>query len=428
MFKSYIQKRLESYVVEYFVKHPEVKLVVVTGSVGKTSTKVAIATVLSEKFRVRLHEGNHNGTLSAPLAVLGVDYPSNIRNIFEWFGVFRAARKRISDPTDVDVIVQELGSDRIGEIAHFGTYLRPDIGVITAVSAEHMEFFKTIENVASEELGVANFSKIALINKDDIDGKFAKFLTNENVNTYGTSASAEYYFINEKYTAKDGYVGKFYAPDWPNPIQANIQMFGEHTLRPAIAAGAVGDKLGMKSDEIASGLVKIRSLPGRMNKLRGADNTTIIDDTYNSSPLAAQSSLRALYQMYATQKIAVLGDMNELGDLSVVEHESLGKMCDPAQLSWVITVGKQSEKYLAPAAKSKGCQIRCFQNALQAGAFVRSVMDEGAAILFKGSQGGIYLEEAVKLVLHSTDDEKNLVRQSPDWIKRKDEFFSKFSS
>ncbi|HUC96690.1 MAG TPA: Mur ligase family protein, partial [Candidatus Saccharimonadales bacterium] len=192
MFKSYIQRRLERYVKTYFNNHPEVILVVVTGSVGKTSTKVAIATILSERFRVRLHKDNHNTNMSAPLAILGVEYPKNIRNIGEWLTVFRAARERIKEPTDVDVVIQELGSDRIGQVPHFGSYLRPDIGVVTAVSAEHMEFFKTIDNVAAEELSVANFSKLALINKDDIDGVYAKDLKNADINTYGTSASAEY--------------------------------------------------------------------------------------------------------------------------------------------------------------------------------------------------------------------------------------------
>lgn len=424
MFKSFIQKKLESFVKSYFIKHPEVILVVVTGSVGKTSTKVAIATVLSERYKVRLHEDNHNTNMSAPLAILGIEYPKNIKDPREWLAVFRAARECVDGPTDVDVIIQELGSDRIGQVPHFGTYLNPDIGVVTAVSAEHMEYFHTIDTVAEEELSVANFSKQALINKDDIDGKYAAYLTNSHVNTYGTSATAEYHFISENYTAKEGQTGLFFAPELPDPVSASIQIFGEHTLRPAIAAGAVAVKLGMNATEIASGLSKVHSLPGRMNKLLGVNNTTIIDDTYNSSPLAAISSLRVLYQILAPQRIAVLGDMNELGEISAVEHEALGKLCDPNQLAWVVTVGDQAEKFLAPAARARGCQVKSFKNALLAGAFVRGVIEDGSAILFKGSQGGVYLEEAVKVLLHSSSDELQLVRQSPEWMARKMTFFS----
>ncbi|MEI6850358.1 MAG: UDP-N-acetylmuramoyl-tripeptide--D-alanyl-D-alanine ligase [Candidatus Saccharibacteria bacterium] len=426
MFKTYIQKRMEKYVNKYFVKHPEVKLIVVTGSVGKTSTKVAIATVLSEHFKVRLHMDNHNTHMSAPLAILGIEYPKNIKKIGEWLSVFRAAKKRIKDPTDVDIIVQELGSDRIGEVPYFGTYLHPDIAVITAVSAEHMEYFNTIENVAAEELSVANFSKMALINKDDIDGVYAKYLTNSNINTYGTSATAEYHFLSANYTAKEGHIGLFIAPELPDPMPATIQLFGEHTLRPAIAAGAVALKFGMSTSEIVRGLSLIRSLPGRMNKLRGCDGSTIIDDSYNSSPLAAKSSLQELYKLSGSQRIVVFGDMNELGQTAAFEHEELGKLCDPNQLAWVITVGPQTKSFLAPAAKARGCQVKCFDDALSAGAFTKSVIESGEAILFKGSESGIFLEEAVKVVLHSTADESQLVRQSSYWMNRKNNFFSKF--
>ena len=267
MFKLFVQQKLESYVKAYFKKHPEVKLVGVIGSVGKTCTKIAIATVLSERFRVRLQEGNHNTNFSAPLAILGVEYPVNIKSISAWLAVFRAAKDRIKEPTDVDIIVQELGSDRIGQVKHFGTYLHPDIGVVTAVSPEHMEFFHTVDNVAIEELGVANFSKIALINRDDIAGLYSKYLTNAKVNTYGTSAAAEYHYLSENYDINKGHEGVFVSPEWQNPVRAKINVLGEHTLRPAIAAGAVAIKLGMNEMEVANGLAKISSIPGRMNVL-----------------------------------------------------------------------------------------------------------------------------------------------------------------
>src|SRR5690606_18500166 len=127
MFKTHIQKKLESYVQKYFVRHPDVKLIVVAGSVGKTSTKTAIATVLAYRYRVRMHKGNHNTGFSAPLAILGIEYPENIRSLWAWMGVFRQARRRIKQPADVDVIIQELGTDKPGDIAEFGRYLRPDI-------------------------------------------------------------------------------------------------------------------------------------------------------------------------------------------------------------------------------------------------------------------------------------------------------------
>jgi UDP-N-acetylmuramoyl-tripeptide--D-alanyl-D-alanine ligase len=211
------------------------------------------------------------------------------------------------------------------------------------------------------------------------------------------------------------------------PVPVNIHELGDHMLRPAMAAAATAIKLGMSKEEVVKGLAKVQAVPGRMNVLRGVENTTIIDDSYNSSPLALEYSLRTLYQINAPQKIAVLGDMNELGETSAAEHEKAGSLCDLNELAWVVTVGGEAEKYLAPAAKIKGCQVRSFPDAISAGTFVKSVLTNGAVILFKGSQGGIYLEEAIKIILHSTSDEAYLVRQSPEWIKRKNDFFSKLS-
>lgn len=425
MFKTFIQKKLERYVVKYFKKHPEVKLIVVAGSVGKTSTKRAIATLLSQRYRVALEEGNHNTHMSAPLAILGVEYPDNIRSIGAWVSVFRAARQRINSPTGVDVIIQELGSDHPGDMAQFARYLKPDIAVITAVTPEHMEFFGTIEEVAKEELAAANMAQLAIINRDDIEGRFAEHLTNPNLTTYGTTAAAEYRFEEQDFTIDDGYKGQVLAAGYAEPISVTMKLLGEHSIRPALGGVAVAAKLGLTPKEIKSGLALLRPVPGRMNMLHGIDGTIIIDDTYNSSPVAAHSALQTLYGLQAPQRIAILGSMNELGESSADEHRLLGELCDPTLLSWVVTVGEEAEKYLAPAARARGCQVKSFRSAIEAGGFVRSVTEPGAVILAKGSQGGVYLEEAVKVLCVMSEDDE-LVRQSPAWLAKKEAFFTQF--
>ncbi len=423
MFKKYIQAKLERAVKKYFKKHPEVKLIAVVGSVGKTSTKIAIGTVLAEKYRVGLQEGNHNSELSAPLAILGIEFPDDIRSIRQWMAVFSAVRKRIKWPTGVDVIVQELGTDGIGQIPHFGTYLKPDITVVTSVAPEHMEFFKTMDAVAAEELSAVGFSKWALINRDDVPGEYAVNLTTPNINTYGSTEAAEYRFVTNDYTFEDGFNGTFVAPDFPVPVQTTLRVLGEHSTRAAAAAGAVAAKLDMHPDEIAAGMAKIRAVNGRMNLLRGTDNTYIIDDSYNSSPTAVASALRTLYQMNVPQRIVVLGSMNELGDMSQQAHEQVGLLCDSSHLSYVITVGEDAEKYITPVAQAGGNQVLNAKSAIDAGAMVNRLLEPGGVVLFKGSQGGIYLEEGIKVVLHSTDDENRLVRQSPAWLEKKRTFF-----
>jgi UDP-N-acetylmuramoyl-tripeptide--D-alanyl-D-alanine ligase len=424
-YKARVQKKLEEAVVAYFAAHSEVKLIVVTGSVGKTSTKTAIATMLSSKYRVRLHEGNHNTPMSVPLAILGVPYPDNVHSRGAWGRAIKAARAKILAPTDVDVIVQELGADHPGDITAFGKYLKPYMAVITAVTPEHMEYFKTIEAVAHEEIAAGNFSQLALINRDDIDGQYAQYLTNPNIDTYGTSAAAEYHFVQEDFSIDKGHVGNFVAPELSTGIRAAIKVIGEHNVRPAIAAATVGVKFGMTGPDIKAGLEKVRPIPGRMNVLRGLNSSTIIDDTYNSSPAAAVSAIQTFFSMESPQRIAIMGSMNELGESSPAEHEKIGKMFRPDIVEWVITIGEDAGKYLAPAAHAQGCQVKSFANAVQAGAFAHSVLEKGALVLAKGSQGGVYCEEAVKILLLDQSDIQKLVRQSPAWMATKETYFEK---
>jgi len=423
MFKTLIQKYLEYLVKKYLRKHKP-KLVVVTGSVGKTSAKLAIGTVLGEYYRVRTQSGNHNTHLSAPVAILGIEFPDNVHSVAAWWNVIRAAHGRINGPSDADVIVQELGSDQPGDIPHFGTYLHPDIAVITAVSDEHMEFFKTIDAVAREELSVAGFSGLTIVNRDDVDDKYASYATTSNIDTYGLAAPAEYQIILEPASPLDARIGKLIAPEWEQ-VPITLQLVGPQSVKSAVAAAAVAAKLGLTSQQVAVGLSKLTPVPGRMQILRGLKDSVLIDDTYNSSPLAVKAALDTLYEIDAPQHIAILGTMNELGELSAQAHAQVGSLCDPQKLDWVVTIGDHAKQFIAPAAMKKGCQVRSFMNPYDAGSFVHSVLAEHAAVLAKGSQNGVFAEEALKILLHATEEESYLVRQSPYWLDVKSQQFER---
>lgn len=426
MFKKYIQKRIEKLTKKYLEAHPEIKLVCVAGSVGKTSTKLAIATILSQQYRVHMHMGNHNAELSAPLAILNIPYPQNVRSIVAWLKVFKLAKRRIKQPADVDIIIQELGADKPGDVRSFERYLQPDVGVVTGVTPEHMEQFQTLDAVAEEELSLANFSKIAVINRDDIDTKYAALLTNTTINTYGTSGMAEYSFQTEDFSLEEGHKGYFTSPDFTQNLPARLHVVGEHNIRPVVGAVTVAVCFGMSPEAIAAGVELIRPAPGRMNVLLGVNEATIIDDTYNSSPAAAEMALKTLVSLPAPQRIAILGSMNELGAVSAYEHQRIGQLCQPDSLNWVVTIGGEAAQYLAPAAIANGCAVKSFPDAISAGAFVHGKLDRGAVVLAKGSEGGIFAEEAIKIILRSTDDTKKLVRQEPAWLEAKTAFFSKF--
>lgn len=421
MLKKFVRWNLERYVKKYFKKHSP-KLIAVVGSVGKTSTKLAIATVLSERYRIRTQNSNHNTDMSVPLGILGVEYPSDVHSIASWLAVFKAARLRIKTPQDVDVIIQELGTDAPGDIQAFGMYLKPDITVITSVSAEHMEFFGTLEKVAAEELSAAKFSQLTIVNRDDVDGKYSKYAETNSISTYGLSSPAEYRIELDPASPLDGRMGKFYAPEW-EPLSVNIQLVGDHSVKAVVAAAAVGAKLGLTAQQIAVGVAKITPVPGRMSILRGMNESIIIDDSYNSSPLAATAAIETLYGIEAPQRIVILGSMNELGSFTAEAHRQVASLCDPTKLEWVVTVGEIAQTYLAPFALEKGCQVKSFKSPYEAGGFVHSVVRPGGIVLVKGSQNNVFSEEAVKVLLRDADDKKYLVRQDDVWMKKKQQFF-----
>lgn len=423
MLKQYIQKKLETRAQQFFAKNTHIRVVAVVGSIGKTTTKHHIGTLLSTQYRVRMHDGNFNSEFGVPLSILGLPIPRRLRSVIGWLSVLRAARYQATHSADFDVLIVELGVDRPGDMANFARYLHPNVSIVTAVTPEHMEFFGTLDAVAKEELGVASFSDAVLINRDDIDVKYAVTMITPNFDTYGSSGASEYRYEIDDFSLSEGYVGKIIAPEFPDGTPANVSVIGEHSLRPVMGAIAVAVKLGVTPDNIIHGLDMIRPTPGRMNVLEGRENSRIIDDTYNSSPAAAEAALRTLYSVEAPQRIALLGDMNELGATSAEEHRKLGDMCDPSLLAWVVTVGEQAATYLAPAARARGNQVKSFRTALEAGAFVNSVLEDNSIILAKGSQGGIYLEEAIKIFLRNSDESNELVRQSTAWKAKKQAFF-----
>lgn len=408
---------------EFFARHPDVKLVAVTGSAGKTSAKLAIATVLAQQYSIQLREEEPKTKSDVFLQIMGVRPPTTGR--FRKWRTIRAVKKRVkAEVPEVQAIVQEFNPRELGYNSWFRDYLLPDITVVTSVTNGRMQIEHPLEEVANEMITLANNSKTAMINRDDIEGRFAGFLTNPNINTYGTNSVAEYHFSEHEFTIEGGHSGAIISPENNQGLPVNVHLVGEHNVRPAIVAAAVAYKLGVNEEAIVKGVDSLRPLPGRMNILRGADGSWLIDDSYSSTPLTALSALQSLYSMEVPQRIAVLGNMNGLKGIFEQAHTDLGNSCMPDLLDWVVTVGERANKYLAPAARQRGCQVKECVDAIEAGAFVREKLKADGVALFKGSSGGVWLEESVKVNLHSTSDESQLIRQDAYWLERKQAFFT----
>ena len=427
MLTSFIRKRLEAYVRRYFEKHPDIRLVAIVGSTDKAMTRQAVGTVLARQFRVRLHEHHKgNSEFATPLAILGIEMPENPHNPLAWLAVFRAARARIANNPDVDVIVQELTVRKPGDMQRFASYLKPSIAIITSVSAERLDVFGSVEEVAKEYLAVGDMADLVIVNRDEVDSAYAEYEHNANITTYGTSEVAEYWLETDDIYSHMGTPVEVYGPEIPGSLSLRVHLLGSHSLLSAVSAVVVATKMGMSLEAIRDGLESVQTLPGRMNPLRGLSETLIIDDTYRAHPENAIHALTTLYEFDAApQRIAVLSSIPDLGEHSQAEHARVGDMCSPDLLAWVIVVGEDAEKYLAPAARAKGCQVKVCRDAIEAAEFVRTVTERGAIILVEGASPATYLEETTRILCESSEESK-LVRQGPIWRTQKDEVFSRF--
>lgn len=400
-------------------KRHGIKVIGVVGGIGKTSTKLAIAQTLGATLRVRYQEGNYNDIVTVPLIFFGHALPRSLSNPVAWMRIFRDNMRQIRGEYPFDVVVVELATDRVGHIAAFQRYLTLDYAVITAIVPEHMAYFTDMQAVASEELSVVAYAKRLVYNADLVDAAYRQPL--QKAVSYAARQPADYSLANvspstKGFSGEITHAGKSYV-HFDFEAVSDVQLYG------LLAAAAIGDELGLTRTQLLHGIAAIRPVSGRLQLLRGIRGSLIIDDTYNALPDAVKAALQVLYGMKAPQKIAILGTMNQLGGTSARFHKEIGELCDPAQLDLVVAIGHDANIYLALAAQARGCTVKSFDNPYEAGMYLQSRVKNGAIILAKGSQDGVFAEEAVKLLLRNPTDASKLVRQSDYWLKRKRKCF-----
>jgi UDP-N-acetylmuramoyl-tripeptide--D-alanyl-D-alanine ligase len=291
---------------------------------------------------------------------------------------------------------------------------------VTAITPEHMEYFKTIDAVAAEELSVCEYSIKVVVNADDTAERYLK---KRDVLRYGIGREGNDYWA--KVGESDGIHGKNITVHLPadTTLEAKAEILGEQGVKIVLAAATAAHLAGLTPAEIEKGLKEVKPFAGRMQVLPGIKKSTIIDDSYNASPAPVKAALDVLYGTPAPQRIAILGNMNELGTYSQQAHEEIGKYCQPDKLDLIVTIGPDANRFLAPAAQAMGCQAIACASPYEAGQAVKDQLKEGALILVEGSQNGVFAEEAVKALLAKKTDAKKLVRQSDYWMKIKQKQF-----
>lgn len=402
-------------------------VVAVTGSVGKTSTVQAIALVLGNQARASFK--NYNNEIGAPLAVLGLS--SGGRSLGRWVAVLSAAVWLAYGPRRAypPVLVLELGADKPGDIAALAAWLKPKIGVVTRVSAAHLKRLGNLAGVASEKGALITrlpAAGLAVVNADDPLVWAMRRRTVAPVVSFGRGPRADVRARRIEHLVHPTDAGFSYAG-----LRCQVAYRGEEVtldlphvlaeaqLSVALAALAVGVSFRVSLGQAATRLSAFVPPPGRLRLVAGVKGATMLDDSYNSSPAAAQAAVRLLSQLPTGdgRKFAVLGGMLELGRISGRAHRELGGQVARAKIDFLVTVGERARD-IARGARTEGLpeeRVYTFPAADAAGKFLQDRIRAGDLLLVKGSQG-VRMERVVKeLMAEPRRAAELLVRQEPEW-------------
>jgi UDP-N-acetylmuramoyl-tripeptide--D-alanyl-D-alanine ligase len=350
------------------------RVIGITGSVGKTTTKELVAQVLSMRYRVLKTEGNYNNEIGIPLTLLKLR-------------------------PEHECAVIEMGMYGLGEIAAYCRWARPQVGVVTIVAPVHLSRLGTIENIvkAKSELPAALPSEeeggAAILNDDDERVRGMAAVTKARVVTYGLTPRADVWADNIESFGLDGiaFTLHYGRGSW----LAKLPLIGRHSVQTALRAAAVGLVEGMDLGDVIEGL---RTPPAQLRLVvaKGPFNSLVLDDTYNASAESTIAALNLLAEIEGEgPRIAVLGDMLELGDAEKQAHDEVG--CRAALVArYVIGVGERSKWTCRAAIECGAPPERVFHVMTNGEALevLNDIVRERCVILVKGSRG-MKMEEIV---------------------------------
>ena len=416
-FKKLLQLKLKILSKIILAKYkPEI--IGITGSLGKTSARDAIAAVLSSKFNIRSSIKNYNNEIGLPLTIIGTQIPKNF--IFGWSKVIFKALKiiLIRDKNYPKILVLEMGVDRIGDMDYLLNIVKPKIGVVTNISESHLEFFKNIKIIAKEKGKLVQAlpqSGWAVFNQNEKEVLRMKQL-NEKIKilTYGFSPKSKIRAsnINLNYDEDGTLNGINFALTYNNQkYKSTIAgAVGDPIVQAALAGASLGIIYGLDIKEISQALHKFKvTKPGRATIVHGIKNTLIIDDAYNSSPKSCVEAINTLSSIKIKKEAmrwAVLGDMLELGAYTEEGHKKVGEQVAKLKINQLIVIGERARN-IASAAKNVGMKeynINHFSSNERAGRFLQERIKQGDIILVKGSRG-MKMEEIVEEIRSIKNEE-----------------------
>lgn len=343
----------------------DIPVIGITGSVGKTSTKNVIAEVMAQKFNVQKTQGNHNNRIGVPLTIMGLK--------------------------DHDALIVEMGMNHFGEISELTEVAKPTLCVISNIGTSHIGNLGSRENILKAKLeileGLKENGTLVINNDNDLLNEWNKQNTKYNVIGVGIENKSDINAINiheeEEKNTFTAIIGK-------EELNVTVPVIGNHFIYNAMCAIAVGKILEIEEEKILQGIQEFELTKDRMEIIKIKNNITIINDCYNANLDSMSAGIEALSKTKGNKKVAVLGDMLELGEYSEKLHKQVGAEVVRNNIDILITVGKEA-KNIANIAKEK-IEVYEFYENEEAIKKLKEILNNGDVVLVKASNGMHFAE------------------------------------
>jgi UDP-N-acetylmuramyl pentapeptide synthase len=418
------------------IKKEKPYVIAVTGSVGKTSTKEAIAGVLAKGGKaVFKTPGNLNSESGVALALLGFEH--QVSGVAGWLSAIFAAFSPPSTPGlkkgERPYYVLEFSADKPGDIAFLAKKIPLDVGVLTSIVPAHMQSYPKFEDLVAEKLSLFSGLK---------PGGYAVLNANDPVQQDVNLPSISWYGTGKRQGKREGVwadrveMGEMgleanleYAVNrpmdtigkkQPHTLHIATQVLGEHQLHSLLAATVIGFREGISAPLISQAIASYQVPAGRGRIIAGRREVTIIDESYNASPEAVKNSLTVLQAMSTAQKrrgVAILGNMGELGDTADAAHIKVAEFA-ATRVGFLVVIGKQADRMqkAAIAAGLPAINVVSFAEPENAFPNLEQMVQRSDIVLVKASQNGMRLERLVKRLMENPEQAKDLlVRQESHW-------------
>jgi Alr-MurF fusion protein len=391
---SDVQEALNNYAA-YILRRYSPKVIGVTGSSGKTTAKEAIAAILQRRYQVFKNYGSYNGRYGLPIAL----------------GRLKAEH---------EIAVLEMACDSFGEIAHLARMTQPQVGVITTVNHTHISILGTLSNIASEKgrlIEALPFNGSAILNADDPRVAAMVPRTQARILTYGLTAGADVRASDLKLSQKGlsftlHHEGRSYS--------GFTALLGRHQIYSVLAALTTGLVFNISLELALEALSQMPRVPGRMNLLEGRKGSLILDDTFNANPESTQAALETLTELPGATKVAILGDIPDLGDSEREAHRQIGRYA-ATRVQRLVTKGEAAQEIATAALDSDHGlgqhAVHITFTSDDAVAAVEDLLSPDTVILVKGGAEVRLEQVAQKLLAQPQRDRRQLVRQEPGWQK-----------